>query len=267
MRIINLGVVNFEVCFPLTTADSEPDASSPFIETSGAYSLSTAEHPLLDDMAGSLELSAARELIDSSAAVIFDNDGTLVDSMGSHLRAWQRATAAHGLLFTEEQFYSHAGSPATEIIRILNEEQNKNVSAADILTAKAIALSTEIHHISPVSVVMELMQYAKSKGIPIAVASGGQRKDVLASLKSCGIDALSYFQATVTAEDVKCGKPDPETFLLAASRLGVDPHRCVGFEDAANGLEALQRAGMKSVDVRKLPGYPLPPFFQTSKNK
>jgi HAD superfamily hydrolase (TIGR01509 family) len=64
------------------------------------------------------------------------------------------------------------------------------------------------------------------------------------------------FDALVTAEDVKRGKPDPETFLLAAQKMGVDPSRCVGMEDADLGIEALVRAGMRAVDVRQHCEYP-----------
>ena len=67
---------------------------------------------------------------------------------------------------------------------------------------------------------------------------------------------LGLFQHVVTCEDVEFGKPAPDLYLLAAKKLGVDPTRCVAYEDAELGMESARRAGMVVVDVRKLDGYP-----------
>ncbi|KAI0560986.1 HAD-superfamily hydrolase [Gracilaria domingensis] len=206
----------------------------------------------------SLTLEHVKRRIDGASAVIFDNDGTLVDSMPVHMIAWQKALAQHGLSFPEHKFYAMAGMPASEIIPRLAGEQNvSHVSTESVLKARMQTLPQLLQTVKPVSIVMELLHYARQKGLPIAVASGGEREDVLTSLRYSDIN-VSHFGAVVTAEDVSRGKPHPETFLTAAERLGVNPSDCIGFEDADKGMQALHNAGMEAVDVRTIHGYPLP---------
>ncbi|KAI0565431.1 HAD-superfamily hydrolase [Gracilaria domingensis] len=171
----------------------------------------------------SLTLEHVKHRIDGASAVIFDNDGTLVDSMPVQMIAWQKALAHHRLLFPEHKFYAMAGMPASGIIPPLAEEQNVP------------------HAVKPVSIVVELLHYARQKCLPIAVASGGEREDVLTSLRYSDIN-VSHFGAVVTAED----------------RVRVNPSDCIGFEDADKGMQALHNAGMEAVDVRTIHGYPLP---------
>jgi HAD superfamily hydrolase (TIGR01509 family) len=85
--------------------------------------------------------------------------------------------------------------------------------------------------------------------VPMAVASNGERDNVIASLRATGL--LELFDVVVTAEDVKRGKPAPDLFLEAAHRLCASPRRCLVFEDSDEGLMAAKAARMKSVDVRK----------------
>lgn len=90
--------------------------------------------------------------------------------------------------------------------------------------------------------------------VPLAVASSGNREHVMATLRNEGI--LDLFDAVVTAEDIANPKPAPDIFLLAAHKIGCDPTKCRGFEDAEVGMKALRAAGMEAIDVRKMPGYP-----------
>jgi HAD superfamily hydrolase (TIGR01509 family) len=84
----------------------------------------------------------------------------------------------------------------------------------------------------------------------MAVASGGQRRMVEKTLSQIGV--LDWFPVVVTAEDTRRHKPEPDVFLEAARRLGVEPAACTVYEDTDLGLEAARRAGMRSVDVRRL---------------
>lgn len=164
----------------------------------------------------------------------------------------------HGLQFSTEQFYAFAGMPAAAIVERLGKEQGVDpVDLASLMRAKKEALGPALNSIIPVACVKSIVEYAKSRSLPVAVASGGQRVDVLHSLHVCGFD-MADFGSLVTAEDVENGKPHPETFLRSAARLGVPPETCVAFEDADMGLESAKLAGMAAVDVRLLPGYPLP---------
>lgn len=199
-----------------------------------------------------------RELVEGAAGVIFDNDGTMVDSMPLHFKAYQVAMAKFGMHFPKSLFYAWAGLPASVIVEQLKKDQGKpNVELDMILAAKEEALHVVMHKIRAIEPVVALLRHANAKGIPVAVASGGERKDVVASLEASGV-GVNTFDAIVTREDVENGKPHPETFLLAAQKLGVDPTKCVGLEDGEKGLEALRRAGMIALDVRAFEGYPTP---------
>ncbi len=175
-----------------------------------------------------------------------------------YYRAWAKAAVSFGLVFPESQFYSLAGKSARAILEILNKEQGKKVLFDELQAAKTAALKHEFSLIGPIEPVVALAHYAKLQNKPVAVASGGHRVNVLRSLGGIGFDTDKFFVCVTTTEDVTNGKPNPEGFLLTAKRMGVDPEKCVGFEDGDLGLEALNAAGMVAVDVRKLPGYPVP---------
>jgi beta-phosphoglucomutase-like phosphatase (HAD superfamily) len=197
---------------------------------------------------------------------IVDNDGTLVHSMPAHHIAWQGSLAPHNIHFSEPRFYALAGMPAGPIIGILAQEQNvaPAPSVETIEGARKEILAIALKDIKPIKPSLDVLVEARKRGMRIGLASGGNREDVLASLVGAGVlenesirAVEDVFHAVVTAEDVTRGKPDPETFTLAARRLGVDPSRCVGLEDGDLGLQALQAAGMRAVDVRWHPHYPL----------
>lgn len=201
--------------------------------------------------------------IDKAKAVIFDNDGTLVDSMPVHYIAWRDALHEHGLDMTEEQFYAMAGMAASQIIPTLADQQNKtDYSTPRILETRQEKLTNGLKKVKRVNVVCDLLDYALSKNLPVAVASGGEQGDVLASLAYAGID-VAEFSAVVTSEDIVNGKPDPETFLTAAERLGIPAEQCIGLEDGDKGLQSLDNAGMAKIDVRRIVDYPLPQCMRT----
>lgn len=199
----------------------------------------------------------ARSQLRECKAVIFDNDGTLVDSMPVHFAAWRIALSNHGIEFKEERFYQLAGVPAAEIIRTLAQEQGlDHVSVPSVLESRQENLENTLKDVGKVEVVVKLLEDVVSAGIPVGLASGGERGDVLASLEYAGID-VSVFSSVVTREDVYNGKPDPETYHVVAERLGVKPADCIGLEDGDQGLLALENAGMRKMDVRLIEGYPL----------
>lgn len=199
-----------------------------------------------------------RARIDGCTGVIFDNDGTLVDTMPAHYLAYSRALSEFGMTFPVKQFYEWAGMPAGEIIDRLREEQQKRyVQTERVLELRKGYLKEALRESKAIAPVVELLEYAKRIGKPVAVASGGEREDVEVSLRAAGIDVRG-FDALVTREDVERGKPDPESFVTAARRMGVDVGGCVGLEDGELGMEGMERVGMWIVDVRGMDGYPKP---------
>jgi beta-phosphoglucomutase family hydrolase len=181
-------------------------------------------------------------------ALIFDLDGTLVDSMPAHFQCWCLALADQGAenIFTEDAFYAMGGLPTRDIVGILNKEKGLN------LDPTAVSLSKKNHYLKcldQVELVTEVVDYAKAHWgkIPLAVASGGGRIVVEKTLEILGLSEL--FDAVVTANDVIKGKPAPDIFLETARRLGVVPGKCVVFEDAVAGVDAARAAGMEVVRV------------------
>jgi beta-phosphoglucomutase-like phosphatase (HAD superfamily) len=180
------------------------------------------------------------------AAYIFDCDGTLADTMPTHYKAWQTALGEHADKFPEAMFYELGGVPTARIVELLNERHGLSIPVETTVAHKEhlfLELSVDVAAIEPVVALAK--SYAGVK--PMAVASGGHRRIVMNTLRALGIAEL--FQAVVTAEDYRRGKPSPDPFLEAALRLGVSPEKCLVFEDTATGIAAANAAGMKSVLV------------------
>lgn len=182
-------------------------------------------------------------------AFIFDLDGTLADTMPAHYVAWRKALDPLGIPFPEEVFYGFGGVPTVKILEILSQRHGVPLDPKAIGAAKEAAFEEGIHAIQPISEVVEIARANFGKK-PMAVATGGLRMPVARTLEILGI--THWFGAIVTVEDVTHGKPHPETFALAAQKIGVDPRRCLAYEDADPGIASAKAAGMTVVDVRKL---------------
>ncbi|MEE1752635.1 HAD-IA family hydrolase [Streptomyces sp. SP18CS02] len=174
----------------------------------------------------------------SAQALLFDNDGTLVSSLESVHRCWTRWAEEHGITAEEFARVELHGRPAVEIIAEL-------LPAGRIPAALARIEQLEVEDV-PGGV--QLLPGTKEllSALPRerwAVVTSATRPLAEARLREAGID----FPVMVAADDITRGKPDPEPFLLAARRLGVDPAACVVFEDAPAGLAAGRAAGMRTV--------------------
>ena len=181
------------------------------------------------------------------AALIFDCDGTLADTMPIHFLAWQEAIKPAGLEFSEERFYSLGGVPTDKIIALLCDEQNKSVDIAEIDRAKEDAYTALINRVEPIEPIVDIARQHHGQ-IPLAVGSGGYRDTVMATLKTIGI--LNLFDHIVAAEDTERHKPEPDVYLRAAELIGVKPALCRVYEDTDLGIESARRAGMTYFDVR-----------------
>jgi beta-phosphoglucomutase family hydrolase len=183
--------------------------------------------------------------------LIFDCDGTLVDTMPLHWQAWQLTSARHSLVFPEERFYALGGVPSRDIVKMLAIEQGLALDPLAVAREKEEAYLAVMTSATPIAEVVEVVRRHHGE-LPMAVASGGTRKVIEMVLAHAGI--RSYFQAVVTSEDVVRQKPAPDIFLEAARRIGVAPERCRAFEDTDLGLQAIRAAGMEAVDIRPLRG-------------
>jgi beta-phosphoglucomutase family hydrolase len=185
-------------------------------------------------------------------ALIFDCDGTLVNSMPVHYTAWCRTLGRYGFTLTEERFYSLAGQPTWRLVEMLATERGVTVDIQAVAREKEDDFVQMIHLVQPIETIIQIArQHVGAR--KMAVASGGWRDITRMQLQHVGI--LDWFETVVTAEDTERHKPDPDVFLEAARRLGVSPASCVVYEDADLGIEAARRAGMRCVDIRKM----LPP--------
>lgn len=179
---------------------------------------------------------------------IFDCDGTLVDTMPLHHRAWSLALQRSGLRgeLDEDLFYSLGGVPTRRVAELLGAHYGLAVDADRMFVEKEeIFLELE----GELRVIPAVVEFARrvARFAPVSVASGGPKPIVRHTLERTGLADL--FPIVVTPEDVLRGKPAPDMFLLAAERMGVAPSRCLVFEDATPGVEAARAAGMACVLV------------------
>ena len=187
------------------------------------------------------------------AAYIFDCDGTLADTMPLHYRAWLDTLGPLGCDFPESLFYSLGGVSAPGVVEFLNAHLGHELPVASTAADKEALFERMIPQVQPIQVVVDFA-LGKSGTRPLAVGSGGYRPIVVATLETLGI--REHFPVIVTCEDVENGKPAPDTYLLAAQRLGVEPARCLVFEDTPLGIQAATAAGMQSVLVASGPVVP-----------
>lgn len=182
------------------------------------------------------------------AGYIFDLDGTLVDTMPLHYRAWDTAMRQAGLTcqLDEELFYSLGGVPTRRVAALIGEHYGLKLDVEAVFEAKE-RLFGEIR--ADAQLIEPVVEFARkvAKSHPVSIASGGTSDIVHPMLKLTGL--ADIFPVVVSADDVVHGKPAPDMFLLAAQKMGVEPTRCLVFEDAEPGMRAAEAAGMKWVRV------------------
>jgi HAD superfamily hydrolase (TIGR01509 family) len=179
--------------------------------------------------------------------LIFDCDGTLVDSMPLHIKAWEFAINDAGLTWNFEFFDSKKGMPSNEILELYSKHYNADINIDKVLKTKYDYFYMHRTEFKPIEHVVDIVFEYRDK-LPMAVASGGSRKTVNVQLEDLGIRHL--FKAIITADDKLKSKPAPDMFLEAARRMNVEPKFCQVFEDGELGLEAAKSAGMLATDIR-----------------
>ena len=182
-------------------------------------------------------------------AVLWDMDGTLIDSEEFHWISWRDTMAQEGIAISHKDFLASFGrrndailsqwlGSAATVERIERVGNAKEERYRDLVRRKGMP---------PLPGVAQWLRRLHAEGWLQAIASAAPRANVDAILKALG--AVDYFQAIVSAEDVHIGKPDPEVYLVAAARAGASPDSCIVVEDAVAGIEGARRAGMRSIGV------------------
>ena len=180
--------------------------------------------------------------------LIFDCDGTLVDSMPLHMEAWKAAFEKHNSYYNEDFLFSLKGMKEVEIIDLYNKKFNTNLEPELMVAAKHDFFINNINSVKPIDLIVNIAKYYFGK-LPLAVVSGSVAKIVTLELKVIGI--IDLFNEILTADDPYKPKPSPDIFYAAASRLNLQPGCCLVFEDGDPGLDAASKAGMKTIDIRK----------------
>lgn len=184
---------------------------------------------------------------ENAKALIFDIDGTLVDTMEIHYKAWEKMFALQGFSYPREVFYELAGIPTYKIVPILNERYNLKLDPEETMNEKEKYFMELFSAVKEIKVVSDIAR--KYHGVlPMSLGTGGRKDIAQMTMETVGLS--KYFDIMVAAEDVTHHKPAPDTFLRCAELMGVEPQFCQVFEDGELGLQAARTAGMIATDVR-----------------
>lgn len=179
---------------------------------------------------------------------IFDQDGLLIDTEIIYGKCWKQAGTEFGIVVTDEYHGSLCGRGLKEVIQRARETFPQIDPEAFVRRALSLSAKMQLSCTPDVKPgAREILQYCKEHGIRTSVASSSTRQCVEHNLTVT--DLIQYFDEITTGEEVTNGKPAPDIFLRAASKLGVDPKDCVIFEDAPSGIQAAHAAGSLAVMV------------------
>jgi HAD superfamily hydrolase (TIGR01509 family) len=188
-------------------------------------------------------------MTDEPRGVLWDLDGTLVDTAQQHFAAWVEVFGPRGASLSPEAFLGTFGRRSMDVLRDLLGEHLTDDDVLQIGAAKEVSFRRQVltSELAPLAGVADWLPKLRAAGWRQAIASSAPHANIEAVLDR--LDLHAAFDAIVGEEDVQRGKPDPQVFLTAASRLGVAPLRAIVVEDAPAGVDAACRAGMRSIGV------------------
>lgn len=181
--------------------------------------------------------------------VIFDMDGTLLSTEILYRKAWQAAAIELGYIVSDDLYARMVGRPNLEAVQTLEQlwgstfDRARYLERIELLYLEIIAKEG----IQPRSGIPDLLEALRRQEVPMAVATSTDRNLAVQKLTTSGL--IEYFSTVVGGNEVSRGKPAPDIFLLAASRLGLQPNECLVFEDSDAGVRAASAAGMRCIAV------------------
>ncbi|QKZ14807.1 HAD family hydrolase [Spirosoma sp. KUDC1026] len=180
-------------------------------------------------------------------ATLFDMDGVLVNNTDYHINAWIKFADNHGYQLSKEQYVANINGRVSADALAYLFQRTMQPDELELFTEAKEGTYRELYkpHLAPTPGLVEFLQALRAANVRTAVGTSAPVSNLGFTLD--GLTIRFYFDAVVDASMVKHGKPNPEIYLTAAERVGVEPARCVVFEDAFAGIEAGLRAGMPVV--------------------
>jgi len=178
---------------------------------------------------------------------LYDCDGTLADNMPAHAESYVEVAKGYNVTMDPAIIDELAGWPIANVVAELNVRYNSTMDPEEFRTKKATVFAERfIEHVQPIDYVVEHLK-ANAGKVKIAVVSGGDRVAVERTLEIIGV--REFVEVLVCAGETERGKPYADPFLKAAELLGVNPQKCLVFEDGNPGTQAAEAAGMHWVRI------------------
>ena len=187
--------------------------------------------------------------LETYKGLIFDLDGTLIDSMPFHAQSWKQVANEHGFDIDIEDIYRLGGSSSYDIARFY---KNQGFPVGDLKTYVDRKIEIYLENVPKITVYENIFNFLKKRrenGVKIAIGTGSRTVNVNCVLEAKKI--IDYIDTIVTSDDVTAHKPNPDTFLLAAKKMNLKPEECCVFEDGGLGLKAAINGGFDCVEVNR----------------
>lgn len=183
-------------------------------------------------------------------AILYDHDGTLVDSEMAHYEMWKGILSNYNVELSHEEYINkYSGIPTETNARLITGNHSLRITPEQLTTAKAKATSSYLHE-TPFPLMQgayESISYFHTLGFKIGIVTGAGREGVDTTIKKHELE--KYISIAVSGDDVKKSKPSPDCYLLTAENLGLHPSECLAIEDTINGISAATAANIMCIGV------------------